>query len=77
MEQVYVEGTGVMIVDVNYLRYLNEQRLAINQTPLEDIVWMENGQMIEVSDKLIEDFRFTGLSNVDLILAGYYELEKK
>lgn len=66
-----------MIVDINYLRYLNEQRQAINQTPLQDIVWVENGQQIEASDKLIEDFKFTGLSNVDFILSGYYELEKK
>lgn len=66
-----------MIVDINYLRYLNEQRQAINATNLENIVWVENGQEIEASDKLIEDFKFTGLSNVDFILSGYYELEKK
>lgn len=66
-----------MLVFVEDLRELYGKIQAINQTPLEDIVWMKNGQLIEASNKLVEDFKFTGLSNVDFILSGYYELEKK
>lgn len=66
-----------MLVFVEDLRELYGKIQAINGTPLEDIVWMEDGKEIEASDTILEDFKFTGLSNIDFILSGYYELEKK
>ena len=44
----------------------------INMQQLEDVELFEGGKKIDVDNKLIEDFRFTGLSNKDFISSGFY-----
>lgn len=58
---------------LDLLRQLEE----INNYPLDQIEWIYNNEYVEVAKKEIEDWRFTGLSNVsfiEIILTG--ELEK-
>lgn len=45
----------------------------VNRTPLRDIVWMENGEKIEVSFKRLKEFEFTGLSNKEFALMRVWE----
>lgn len=58
---------------LDLLRQLEE----INKYPLDQIEWIYNNEYVEVTKKEIEDWKFTGLSNVsfiEIILTG--ELEK-
>ena len=52
-------------------------RRCINTSPLEDIEWHEDGEKIEIPQETIDEFLFTGLSNVDFIQSGYYEKQKQ
>lgn len=40
----------------------------INKHQLKDIEWRRGDAQLKPSDKLIDEFRFTGLSNVDFAL---------
>lgn len=58
---------------LDLLRQLEE----INKYPLDQIEWIYNNESVKVTKKEIEDWRFTGLSNIsfiEIILIG--ELEK-
>ena len=58
---------------LDLLRQLSE----INSYPLEQIDWIYEEESVKVDKKEIEDWKFTGLSNVsfiEIILTG--ELEK-
>jgi hypothetical protein len=58
---------------LDLLRQLEE----INKYPIDQIEWIYNNESVKVSKKEIEDWKFTGLSNVsfiEIILTG--ELEK-
>lgn len=58
---------------LDLLRQIEE----INKYPLEQIEWIYNNESVKVDKKEIEDWKFTGLSNVsfiEIILTG--ELEK-
>jgi hypothetical protein len=57
-------------VDLDELeRTLNYLKI-INHHELKNIEWRRGDVEIKPSDKLVEDFRFTGLSNVDFAEAN-------
>jgi hypothetical protein len=56
----------VAIEEVNAMR---ERRREINDTPLEDIEWTLNGEVVkDISHEEIVDWKFTGLSNCDFVI---------
>lgn len=61
--KVHIENIWVMVA----------LRTAINTTPLEEIEWYENGEKIEINKKNIDEFVFTGLSNIDFIQTGSHK----
>jgi hypothetical protein len=65
-----------MRVDIERVRKIQEERTKINKADLEDIEWYEDGKKLEISPKVIEDFKFIGLNNTDFIISNYY-LEKE
>jgi len=62
-----------MKVDIEHILYLKSELKKINSVDINDIVFMENGEVVEISDEIIEDFAFTGLNNVDIITSGFYK----
>lgn len=56
-----------MIVDVNQLLQIREYLYTINSKNLEDIIWTVNDQPLEINEKLVEEFKFIGLSNTEFI----------
>jgi len=62
-----------MRVDIEHIEYLNKERRKINMAALRDIEFYKNGKRVEISDKIIEDFEFTGLINTDFISTGFYK----
>lgn len=66
------ESNGKTRVDIEDIRYINAKRVEINMLNLQDIVFYENGKPVEISEKVLEDFRYTGLSNIDFITSEFY-----
>ena len=62
-----------MKVTVEYIRWLQAERANINKTPLDEIDFYENGKRLIISSKIIDDFKFIGLTNIDFILTEYYK----
>ncbi len=48
-----------------------EEKSKINRQKLGDIELFENGMKLDIPRKVIDDFEFTGLSNVDFILSDF------
>ena len=62
-----------MRVDLEHVRKLYEERMKINKLNFEDIEWYENGERVEVSPKIIKDFKFTGLNNTDFVTMNIFQ----
>lgn len=58
---------STLTIAVEDVDALQEHRRRINQIPLEQITWTLGGRTINVTPKQIEDFKFTGLSNIDFV----------
>ena len=55
-------------VAIEDVQRLEQQLETLNRIPLLDIEWTLGGKVLPVSAELIEDFRFTGLSNSWFVL---------
>jgi len=60
-----------MRVDIEKIREMQEYRGQINELDLKDIEWYEKGKKIEHSSEEIEEFKFTGLNNIDFITGNF------
>jgi hypothetical protein len=60
-------------IDVEKVQRMCAERCEINVLDIRDIEVYENGKLLNISDKVKEDFEFTGLSNVDFISSRYFE----
>lgn len=63
-----------MKIAIEYVRWLMEEKSKINRVALKDIELFENGMKLDISRKVIDDFDFTGLSNVDFILSDFRDV---
>ncbi len=61
-----------MKVDIEHIRYLQKEREKINKAELEDIEFFEEGKKVDISKKIIDDYKLYGLNNIDFILTGTY-----
>ena len=62
-----------MRVDIEHVLKLQAERRKINELDLNDIEWYEDGKKVEVSPKVIEEFKFTGLCNTDFITMDIFK----
>jgi hypothetical protein len=62
-----------MKVAVEYIMWLQEEINKINMANLKEIIFFENGVVLEIPKKRIEDYKFMGLNNKDFITTGYYK----
>ena len=61
-----------MRIAVEYIRWLIDERNKINQTPLDEIVFFENGMQLDISKEVVDEFSLIGLNNIDFISSGFY-----
>lgn len=47
-------------------------RQMVNHQSLSNIEWYEDGKRIYIDQKVIDDFEYTGLNNIDFIYTEYY-----
>jgi len=59
-------------VDLATLRMVNTVRSLINNIPLDEIAWWENGHIIDIDKRNVEEFMDTGLANMDFINSGFF-----
>jgi hypothetical protein len=53
---------------------LRERLKEINSNDLNNIDFIsDNGEIIKIDDKIISEFKYTGLSNIDFIVTGFYK----
>ena len=64
---------SMVMVSIEVIKRMQKERERINGANLKDIEWLKDGEPIEIDHKLIEQFEFTGLSNIDFITSGFYE----
>lgn len=62
-----------MKIAIEYIRWLQDERVKINKTLLGEIEFYENGMKVIIDKATIEDFAFTGLANIDFILSDFYK----
>ena len=62
-----------MQIAIEYINWLTEERAKINRMDLDDIEFFENGMKLDIPKKVIEDFEYTGLNNVDFITSRFFE----
>ena len=62
-----------MRVNIERLLALKKELNEINFQHLEDIEWCFDGELVEIPEKNIEEWKFIGLNNVDFITTGFYK----
>ncbi len=52
---------------------LERKRNALNSTKLEDIQFLDdNGNDVKISEEILNEWKYAGLNNIDLITTGFY-----
>ena len=67
---VYCEAVEVNIEEIKGIFARLKQ---IESVHLKEIEWYEKGKKLEISDAIIDEFRFCGMCNRDFILTGEYK----
>ena len=62
-----------MIVEIEYIKFLDLEMRNINNKPLQDIEFYEKGKRVIIDKKIMDDFKFLGFSNMKFILTGFYK----
>lgn len=57
-----------MRVDIERAKAIQKERMEINSVELEELEIYKNGKRVSIDDGVIEEFKFTGLNNMDFIL---------
>jgi len=61
------------VVSIEEVNKLYKARKRINKIPLKDLILTKNGKVIDIDQKGLEEFEFTGLSNMDFITTKSYK----
>lgn len=65
MGNLKIEQRGMKLIDLAEVKRHHYFRANINQAKLEDMEFVFNGKIVKATEEEIEDFRNTGLSNMD------------
>ena len=63
----------MIIVKVEKIREIEWDRKEINQWKVNEIDFYEDGELLEIDQKIVEDFMLTGLNTMDFINSNYYK----
>lgn len=63
-----------LTVSIEGVLQMKELMTIINSYPLTNIDWIaENNEIVKIDKNTIEEFLYTGLSNIDFITTGFYK----
>lgn len=60
-------------ININRIIELRKELDELNQTDLADINFYKDEQLINISQEIIDNWRFIGLNNVDFVLIHFVE----
>ena len=63
-------------IDIKEIFDIEDRRRIINNFDLMDIVFCVDGDPIDIDPRIKQEFKYTGLNNIDFITSNYY-LRKK
>ena len=74
-QQLNITGvSGRFSVKISEIIALRERMKEINSNDLNNIDFIsDNGEIIKIDDKIIFEFKYTGLSNIDFIVTDFYK----
>ena len=61
------------IININEVKMLVAKLRKINEIDLQNAIFIENNVEIAIDEKIINDFKMTGLNNQDFIATNFYE----
>lgn len=63
-----------LTVNIKEILQMKNLITVINSYPLSNIDWVdENGEIVKIDKNIIQEFLYTGLSNIDFISTGFYK----
>ena len=60
-------------ISIQEIESLQKRMTEINEPNLSDIEFTDNGEIVEIDPKILSDYKFTGLNNMDFINSGFYK----
>lgn len=63
-----------LTVNIKEILQMKNLITVINSYPLSNIDWVdENDEIVKIDKNIIQEFLYTGLSNIDFISTGFYK----
>ena len=74
-EQLNIAGvSGRFSVKISEIIALRERMKEINSNDLNNIDFVsDNGEIVKIDDKIIYEFKYTGLNNIDFLVTYFYK----
>ena len=74
-QQLNIAGvSGRFSVKISEIIALRERMKEINSNDLNNIDFVsDNGEIVKIDDKIISEFKYTGLNNIDFIVTDFYK----
>jgi len=63
-------------IDIEEIECLTSRIQAINSLDLSNIIFLENKEIVNIDPKVINEFKYTGLNNIDFITSKFYKGDK-
>lgn len=64
---------GKLTLDIDELKKALSLIARINMLDIADITFVEGEEELDIPKKVVEEFKFTGLNNIDFIKTEYYK----
>lgn len=64
-------------IELNVVRKRHQERCKINRLDLSQIIITDNGVPVEISAKVLQEFKYTGLSNNCFLEMEYWNKSKE
>lgn len=61
-----------MRVNIEDVRDIEKARSKINRPDFKQIEWYEDGKKLDIDPKILDDYEYTGLNNMDFITSDFF-----
>ena len=60
-------------VNIEYILEIERKRQEFNRMDLGKVNFFKDGKKVNISQEIIDEYKFTGLNNMDFITTGFYD----
>lgn len=61
-----------MKVDIDKVNLLLDQIAEINRIPFSEIEWQQQGRTLDISEEILERWKYIGLNNTEFVGSEFY-----